>query len=84
MPSFEFSEDWYPWIFGALFLAVVGFLFFRRTVRHRSLRRTEDGVYVWVEWHGGRCRSMQDPREPGGAWDDGGGDGGGGDGGGGD
>lgn len=49
-------------------------------VRRRStLRRRDDGTYVWIEWHGGTRCSDTDPSEPGGAWDSDGdvGDGGG-------
>lgn len=68
-------------ILGAvLVVAVFAFSIYRDRVRRKSLRRREDGVYVWLEWHGGERSSVRDPSEQGGAWDsdgDGGGDGGG-------
>ena len=45
--------------------------------RRSTLRQREDGVYVWIEWHGGERCSDTDPSEPGGDWDsEGDGDGG--------
>ncbi|MEM6906059.1 MAG: hypothetical protein AAF568_09215 [Pseudomonadota bacterium] len=54
----------------------------RRRRRKETLRRGEDGVYVWIEFDGSERRSETHPEEPGGAWygdagGDGGGDGGG-------
>ena len=64
----------------AIVLAVIAFGIWRNRTRHRSLRRREDGKYVWVEWHGGERSSFKDPRAPGGDWDSGGnGNGNGGD-----
>lgn len=47
--------------------------------KRSTLRRRDDGVYVWIEWYGFERTSVTDPSKPGGAWDcdgDGGGDGG--------
>ena len=45
--------------------------------KRSTLTQTEDGTYVWIEWHGGVGSSETDPSEPGGEWDsDGDGDGG--------
>ncbi|WP_299552317.1 hypothetical protein [uncultured Tateyamaria sp.] len=62
----------------AIVCACVAFSVWRNRVRRRSLRQREDGMYVWVEWHGGERCSLDDPAAPGGAWDSEG-DGGGGD-----
>ncbi|GGX54094.1 hypothetical protein GCM10007385_22860 [Tateyamaria omphalii] len=58
-----------------LFLAFQAWADFRR---RSTLHQRDDGIYVWVEWHGGTRCSATDPSEPGGEWDsDGDGDGGG-------
>ena len=57
------------------------FNIWRFFIRHRSLRRREDGLYESTEWHLGQRSSEEDPSQPGGDWASGG-DGGGGDGGG--
>ncbi|MCC1494779.1 hypothetical protein [Cognatishimia sp. F0-27] len=59
-----------------LFSAVLILGFWSDARRRRTLRRTETGGYVWIEWHGGERYSDHDPSAPGGAWD---GDGDGGD-----
>lgn len=69
------------WVFDplqcALVIAVIAFNIYRHRVRTRSLRQRQDGVYVWIEWHGGERQSLTDPSEPGGEWDsEGDGDGG--------
>ena len=65
-------------LLGVALIVVVGaFNIYRGRVRRRSLRRRDDGVYVWIDWRGRECCSLQDPTEPGGDWDSGGdGDGG--------
>lgn len=62
-----------------LFFGLIAFEIYRNRVRRRSLRRRCDGVYVWIEWHGGERCSDKDPTAPGGDWDSDtdGGDGGG-------
>lgn len=35
-------------------------------VRHNTLRKREDGTYVWTEWHGGQRTSDKDPSRLGG------------------
>ncbi len=80
-------------IFIILIAGIFAFKFYQNIVRRNSLRRTSDGLFIWVEWNGKECSSHQDPNAPGGAWytdnsdsNSWGGDGGdaGGDGGGGD
>ncbi|WP_136442184.1 hypothetical protein [Pacificoceanicola onchidii] len=54
--------------------AVMSFGLYRDHKRRSTLRQREDGVYVWIEWHGGERRSFCDPTED---WDsEGDGDGG--------
>ncbi len=79
MLSSNSENGWqFSLICAVLAIAAIGFVFYRNRVRRSSLHRREDGVYVWVEWHGGERTSLQDPSETGGAWDsDGDGDGGG-------
>lgn len=78
MLSWNSEDGWQFSIFGAvLVIAVVAFNIYRNRVRRKSLSRREDGVYVWIEWHGGERTSLKDPSEQGGDWDnDGDGDGG--------
>ncbi|MEP5731115.1 MAG: hypothetical protein ABJL67_17295 [Sulfitobacter sp.] len=61
------------WVFDpfmcVLIVLVVGFQMYRSRVRKSSLRQREDGVYVWIEWHGGERSSICDPSLPGGEWD---------------
>ena len=58
-------------VFGS---AVLIFDLYRDHKRRSTLRRREDGVYVWIEWHGGERSSTCDPTED---WDsEGDGDGG--------
>ena len=69
------------WVFDPFQLAVgvciIAFHVYRNRVRRSTLHRREDGIYVWVEWHGGERCSVIDPSAPGGAWDsEGDGDGG--------
>lgn len=77
-----------PTMLGAIFAVIIGiatiFGFYVYWVRRKSLHQREDGTYVWRDWHGGECTSIEDPSALGGEWDsgsdgDGGGDGGGGD-----
>lgn len=78
MLSWNSEDGWQFSILGAVLIAVVvAFTIYRNRVRRKSLHRRDDGVYVWIEWHGGKRTSLQDPSEPGGDWDsDGDGDGG--------
>ena len=56
-------------------IAVLSFGIYRDRVRRKTLRRRDDGVYIWVEWHGGERSSRENPTED---WDsEGDGDGGG-------
>ena len=69
------------WVFDplqcAIMVGIIAFLIYRDRVRRKTLRRRDDGSYVWIEWHGGERCSDIDPSTPGGAWDsDGDGDGG--------
>ncbi len=71
------------WVFDPiqciLVIIFVAFSFYRNRVRRTSLRQREDGLYAWVEWHGGERWSDTDPSAPGGLWAseaDGDGDGG--------
>jgi len=70
-----------PLIMMALFAFMMLFDAWAAYRRRSSLHQREDGVYVWIEWHGGQRCSDTDPSEPGGEWDsdsdDGDGDGGG-------
>ena len=70
------------WVFdpfqATLFAIFVIFEIYRRRVRTKSLRQKDNGMYVWVEWHGGERSSWDDPSALGGEWDsecDGGGGG---------
>ena len=80
MLSYSADTDWVFDPFQcALIVAYIAFSVYRNRVRRKSLRQREDGLYVWVEWHGGERCSDTDPSEPGGLWDseaDGDGDGG--------
>lgn len=56
---------------------VLSFLGLKDYCRRSTLQKREDGMYVWVEWHGGERCSSDDPSADGGEWDsDGDGDGG--------
>ena len=61
------------WIFDpfqcALIVMVIAFQIYRTRMRKRTLGRREDGMYVWIEWHGGERSSPCDPSAPGGEWD---------------
>jgi len=65
-----------------LAVAFVGWDAQRKRKRKESLRRTDNGSYVWVDFDGSTKSSRKHPEEKGGAWDSesgtGGGDGGGG------
>lgn len=50
------------------FVCMVLFSIWRFFIRHRSLRRREDGLYEWTEWHLRRRLSEEDPSQPGGEW----------------
>lgn len=78
MLSWNSEDGWQFSAFGAILVAaVLAFTFYRNRVRRKSLRKRDDGMYVWIEWHGGERSSLQDPSAPGGDWDsDGDGDGG--------
>jgi hypothetical protein len=73
---------WFSWFGAMLFLVVLAYAVHRHRLksrRRRSLRREDDGFYVWVEIDGSPGRSRDDPRD---RWDaedaaDGDGDGGG-------
>ncbi|WP_147126282.1 hypothetical protein [Shimia ponticola] len=54
-----------PWEW-ALMAVFMVFGWYRNKVRRDSLHQREDGVYVWVEWHGGERTSICDPTEE---WD---------------
>jgi len=61
------------WVFDpiqcVLVIIFVAFVFYCNRVRRASLRQREDGLYVWVEWHGGERWSYDDPSAPGGLWE---------------
>jgi hypothetical protein len=56
--------------FGAVLAALmIGYAVYKgrlKTRRRRSLRREDDGVYVWLEIDGSPGRSRDDPRD---RWD---------------
>lgn len=64
------------WVFDPLQATLVAifviFYIYRHRVRTKSLHQRDNGLYVWVEWHGGQRSSLDDPSAPGGAWDCGG------------
>ncbi|MEP3846561.1 MAG: hypothetical protein ABJM43_14605 [Paracoccaceae bacterium] len=66
------------WVFDpsmcVLVVLAVGFQVYRSRVRKSSLHQREDGVYVWIEWHGAERSSICDPSLPGGEGDCDGGD----------
>ena len=78
MLSWNSEDGWQFSAIGAILVAaVIAFTMYRNRVRRKSLHKRDDGMYVWIEWHGGERSSLQDPSEPGGDWDsDGDGDGG--------
>ncbi|MBO9397559.1 hypothetical protein J7400_12800 [Shimia sp. R9_2] len=78
MLSYSADTGWVSHFFqGALMITFIAFSLYQNRVRRKSLRRQEDGLYVWIEWHGGERSSYTDPSAAGGAWDsDGDGDGG--------
>lgn len=70
MLSWNSEEGWQFSILGAILVAaVLAFIVYRNRVRRKSLHKRDDGVYVWIEWHGGERTSYRDPSEPGGDWD---------------
>jgi hypothetical protein len=78
MLSWSSEDGWEFSLFGAILVtAVIAFTVYRNRVRRKSLRKRDDGTYIWLEWHGGERTSHRDPSEKGGEWDsDGDGDGG--------
>ena len=80
MLSYETGVGWeFDPVVAVLVCAYLVYTIIRDTVRKRTLRQTDDGTYVWIEWHGGERCSDTDPSEAGGLWDSEGGDGDGGD-----
>lgn len=57
------------WTLIAVACGVIAVVKYADFIRQRTLRRTDTGTYVWIEWHGGTRSSARDPRDPGGAWD---------------
>lgn len=58
------------WFFAALFITVPVFLYYwHDRTRRRTLRKRDDGMYVWNSWPMGERCSPDDPSEPGGKWD---------------
>lgn len=80
MLSWSIDSEWMFYIICFIFLAAfIIFAFHSDRVRRKTLRKREDGTYVWFEWYGGQRTSEYDPSRPGGEWygdTDGGGDGG--------
>lgn len=71
MQSWSSAEIWLAGSLGAILVAAaIIFYLYRENLRRKSLRQREDGMFIWLEWHGGEGRSYQDPSKPGGAWHD--------------
>lgn len=63
-----------PLFFSAIAVLLVGIALMvwrdsrRKAARRRSLRREDNGIYVWVDFDGTERRSKSDPDAPGGEW----------------
>ena len=79
-PAIIFAIAWLsqtpPFMMGVIGV-ILAFETYRDYRRRSTLRKREDGVYVWIEWHGGESSAPTDPTDD---WDsEGNGDGDGGD-----